>query len=62
MDKKSDVARKRADKILIKRVRPWVKFSLGMSALAVSYGLARQLGVIKDRETIVRFDLVAIEQ
>ena len=34
-------AAKKADKIIIKRVRPWVKASLAFSALSASYGLAR---------------------
>ena len=31
----------KAEKIVIKKVRPWVKFSLGFSLMMTTYGLAR---------------------
>ena len=64
MDTKTAKAKGEAarNKVLIKRVRPWVRLSLGFSTIAFGYGLARQSGLLRDRETVVRFDLAAIER
>ena len=42
-----------ADRMLVKKVRPWVRASLGLSALALSYGLARQCNLITDKVTVI---------
>ena len=31
----------KVDKLIVKKVRPWVKFSLAFSAIAMTYGFAR---------------------
>ena len=50
-----------ADRMIVKKVRPWVRLSLGLSALALSYGLVRQCNLIKDKVTVIEFDLRVIE-
>ena len=54
-------AEKAVEKIIVKKVRPWVKLSLGLSALGLSYACARQFNLIRDHQTVVEFDLKSIE-
>ena len=50
------------DKMIVKKVRPWVKLSLAFSAVALTYGCARQFNIVQDRVKVVKFDLDAIEE
>ena len=59
--KDDKAAAEKMNKVLVKKVRPWVKFSLSLSAILMSYACARQTGLLHDRQTVVQFDLQAIE-
>lgn len=48
--------------MLVKKVRPWVKVSLGFSAIVITFACARQFNLLTDRVTVVQFDLKAIEE
>ena len=43
--------------VYVKRVRPWVKLSFLVATTATSYALARQFGLLKPTERIIKIDL-----
>ena len=55
--KDDKAAAEKMNKVIVKKVRPWVKFSLSLSALVATYACARQIGLLQDRQTVVQFDL-----
>ena len=44
--KDDKAATEKMNKVIVKKVRPWVKFSLSLSALVMTYACARQIGLL----------------